>query len=153
MSARIAACAGAMFVGAALATACGTPVPSASVDVVPAGEPGRCATCHLPEYQAARSRHTGKPPTCAVCHAETGWHPATIRHGWWPLDGAHAKTECLQCHRDSPPIFHGNPSGCVDCHRKEYDEARDHASRPTTCDDCHTTSAWKPATENRHKPR
>jgi hypothetical protein len=130
----------------ALASACSA---GSSTDPIPAGTPGECARCHLPEFQSsAQKHHAGKPPVCKVCHAEDRWKPSRLNHVW-KLDGAHADTECLKCHLGSPPVFVGNDKACVACHRKDYEKARNHEHRPTTCDDCHSTTKWKPAHEKK----
>jgi hypothetical protein len=124
----------------AIATACASA--TEGNDRVPEGKDGECASCHMPEFRGA-ARHPGKkPPTCAVCHAQTGWHPTKLDHRW-PLDGAHEKADCFGCHRGDPPKFRGTKKECVDCHRDDYDRAKNHEKKPTTCDDCHTTTSWK----------
>lgn len=111
--------------------------------------PEACAACHLPEFRSAR-RHEGvKPTTCAACHGRERWHPAKLRHEW-PLDGAHAKAGCFDCHTGDPPLFRGLKRACVDCHRDDYDRAKNHKRFATTCEDCHTTEAWKTLQPHRH---
>jgi hypothetical protein len=130
----------------ALLAACGS---SASLEVDPApttGKAGRCATCHLADFQSARNHPGEKPTTCAVCHTQSGWHPSRLDHAW-PLTGAHAKAEsCFECHKGEPPVFEGTKKACVDCHESDYEKAPEHVARhfPTTCQECHGTAAWKP---------
>jgi hypothetical protein len=66
----------------------------------------------------------------------------------FPLEGAHAKAACFDCHRGPTPIFEGTTKQCSDCHQKEQASANaqveDHATFPSQCDTCHTTTAWKP---------
>lgn len=113
-----------------------------------AGPAGECATCHLHEYRATRHPlHVGtKPTTCGICHGTEAWHPSTVQHPW-PLTGAHATATCFYCHEGSPPVFRGTAKECVGCHRKDYDTSPfpGHSRFPTTCADCHSTAAWKPA--------
>jgi hypothetical protein len=126
--------------------ACGS---GASLDVSPApttGKAGRCATCHMADFQSAPEHVGEKPTTCAVCHAQERWHSSRIDHAW-PLTGAHAKAaSCFECHKGEPPVFEGTKSACVDCHRADYEKAPEHVARqfPTTCQECHGTAAWKP---------
>lgn len=134
----------AMLVGASLAGACGGSSTTLD-DSIPAGKPGQCATCHMPEFAQGGRHHVGKPPTCQVCHLETSWQPANVGHAWYVLDGAHATTECSGCHKGTPIVFEGTPKTCYGCHRKDYEQARNHEHRAKTCDDCHTTSKWKGA--------
>ena len=111
----------------------------------------RCAGCHLQEYQAVtHPPHAGvRPTTCGVCHGEAGWHPArsVLAHSF-PLEGAHAKAACFDCHRGPTPVFEGTTKLCLDCHQKEQASANaqveHHASFPSQCETCHTTTAWKP---------
>jgi hypothetical protein len=66
----------------------------------------------------------------------------------FPLEGAHAKAACFDCHRGPTPVFEGTTKRCFDCHQKEQTSANAqlafHASFPSQCDTCHTTTAWKP---------
>ena len=79
-----------------------------------------CAACHMPEFESVTHPiHPGaKPTTCAVCHTQDAGEPPVLRHEW-PLTGAHAKADCFSCHRGTPPVFHGTPNACVDCHRSD----------------------------------
>jgi hypothetical protein len=120
-----------------------------SIDVQPAS--ASCAGCHLQEYQATtHPPHAGvRPTTCAVCHGEAGWHPArsALVHSF-PLEGAHAKAACFECHGGPTPIFEGTTNQCFDCHQKEQTSANaqieHHSTFPSQCETCHTTTAWKP---------
>ncbi len=138
------------LVVAASLSAC-APAPSTTQATADAGDGGAheklqldCINCHAPEYRGARHHVGERPTTCTVCHAQTGWHPTRMAHPW-PLTGKHEKAKCFACHEGDPPRLAGTPSECVDCHKKDYDGAPNHAGRfPTTCATCHTTSAWKP---------
>ena len=118
--------------------------------------PSDCASCHMPEYRHAdHPVHVNvKPTTCAVCHSQESWHPSVLHHEWWPLTGAHEKAECKYCHTGTPAVFEGTPKACVGCHRKDYDGSKfpGHSTFPTTCADCHSTVAWKPATRKPTEP-
>jgi hypothetical protein len=109
----------------------------------------RCATCHLPEFRAARNPvHVGeRPTTCGICHTQASWRPSRLDHPW-PLTGAHAKGHCFYCHHGDAPTFRGTKSDCIDCHRAEYEKAPRHERNPTTCATCHATEAWKPPLPN-----
>ncbi len=105
-----------------------------------------CDSCHMTDFRSA-PRHVGEKPTkCAVCHASYAWHPQRVDHPFYPLDGAHAKASCFDCHRGNPPLFAGTSKECVGCHRADYDRSRfpGHSSFPLTCEKCHSVSAWKP---------
>jgi hypothetical protein len=102
-----------------------------------------CVSCHLPEYQSARGHAGERPTTCAVCHASDAWHPTGLYHEW-PLVGAHEKAKCFDCHMGDSPIFKGTPKACARCHQSDFDDAQDHVGQfPLTCEDCHTTTAWR----------
>ena len=125
------------------ASACG---PASATDPVPAeGDAGTCATCHMEDFRAAKHHLGEKPTTCAICHAQTGFHPTHMNHPW-PLTGAHEKTNCFDCHKGTPPVFAGTKRECVACHQADYDKAPHHVAEhyPTTCADCHSTTAFKP---------
>jgi hypothetical protein len=110
-------------------------------------KPAPCVACHLPEYQSAKDHQGKKPTRCEVCHASDAWHPTGLHHKW-PLVGAHEKAQCFDCHKGDPVVFNGTPKACVGCHRAEYDAAADHPGHfATTCEDCHTTVAWKTLVE------
>jgi hypothetical protein len=49
-------------------------------------------------------------------------------------------------------VYVGTPSLCVDCHQTDYDNSPffGHDAFATTCHDCHTTNAWKPAVGGTH---
>ena len=130
-----------LALAAASLLACGAQPPADA-----ARDPQACARCHLSEFASA-SHHVGeRPTTCGVCHAQTSWHPSRLEHPFWELAGAHEKAKCFFCHEGTPPAFKGTPKACVACHRPEYEKAPEHVARfPTTCEECHTTAAWKPA--------
>ena len=105
-----------------------------------------CQGCHRKDYDDAKNpKHSGLPLDCAMCHADVGFRPSSFAHPW-PLEGAHAATPCAPCHAGEPPAYKGTPKGCLDCHRKDYDSAKNplHAGLSAACTDCHTTRAWKP---------
>jgi hypothetical protein len=114
-----------------------------------------CASCHLTDYNNTTNpnhKATGIPTTCIACHNTTAWTPATFDHSKtaFPLTGAHVTVPCATCH------VNGNyttlPTLCYGCHQKDFTGTTNpnHVTSgfPTTCDTCHTTSAWDPATFN-----
>jgi hypothetical protein len=100
------------------------------------GTPKDCYSCH-----AADDEHGGQYGTdCALCHDPNGWEPAHYDHSGFPLTGAHAGVPCTQCHPGGR--FQGTPTACSACH----DEPAYHAGLfSDACNQCHTTSAWRPA--------
>jgi hypothetical protein len=112
-----------------------------------------CVTCHEPDYERAQKplhqqlQKQLYPRQCGSCHDNEHWAPAHFQHPF-SLDGQHALTACQQCHVGSPPVFAGTAKQCVGCHLSNFQGSPfpGHADFPDTCRDCHTTSAWKPAT-------
>lgn len=113
-----------------------------------AGTPLECISCHQNDFAAAREPlHTGFSVSCRECHGFTSWQPAAFDHdaSGFPLQGAHRSTACSQCHRSG---FAGTPTDCFGCHSADFNSASNprHTSFPTSCNDCHGSSAWRPAT-------
>lgn len=112
-----------------------------------------CMSCHLSDYQQARSfdhRAAGLPTTCQICHAMDSWSGAKFDHSRYTgfaLTGAHARLECTACHIGGR--YAGTPSDCYSCHRQDYTGTTNPnhvaAGFPTTCSTCHTTSTWSGA--------
>lgn len=118
----------------------------------PGDTPDQCVDCHRRNFEAARNpSHAEFSTACATCHDTSAWRPAAFNHVW-PLTGAHAKALCASCHPGDPPVYAGTRTSCVDCHRADYDASPypGHGTFPTTCQQCHTTSGWKPATGGAH---
>ena len=105
-----------------------------------------CAGCHMIDYRGAKHHAGERPTTCGVCHTQNEWHEEQkpLQHPF-ALSGKHLTISCFKCHKGEPAVFHGTPSDCVECHRKEYEGAKDHVEKfPVTCHDCHGFAAWKP---------
>ena len=112
-----------------------------------------CVVCHAADVQhALNPPHEGFPDTCGTCHSSDAWMPASFMHPW-PLNGAHAMVDdCTSCHVGDPPVYAGTPTVCVGCHQSDYDNSPfpGHSEFPTTCENCHTTTAWTPAVGGNH---
>jgi hypothetical protein len=111
-----------------------------------------CLPCHQSNYNGATNPNhvaAGIPTTCEDCHTANGWTPSTFNHSTtgFVLDGAHATLQCSACHQGT--ITGLNPN-CVSCHQNDYNNAANPnhvaAGIPTTCQQCHTTTAWIPST-------
>ncbi|MCB9367442.1 MAG: hypothetical protein H6508_09715, partial [Calditrichaeota bacterium] len=109
-----------------------------------------CVSCHAADVAAAENPDhaaAGFGTACAECHTTTNWsaeydHSAT----GFALVGAHIGPSCAECH--SGPSYAATSSECLSCHEADYAEADDppHAGQyPTTCAECHNTSAWDDA--------
>ncbi|MDX1419045.1 MAG: cytochrome c3 family protein [Rubricoccaceae bacterium] len=144
------------LLGAHAAAACTACHAAGSLDPLfqPAG-PNDCFACHQADYEGTAGSLVNHPaadlPTdCQQCHTLDTWEGAAFEHAsatGFPLVGAHVQMACETCH--SAPGFGvpGNPAGpddCFACHADDHAEA--HPGFPTTCTDCHTTSAFLPAT-------
>jgi hypothetical protein len=118
-----------------------------------AGTPTDCASCHTADLaQAVNPPHDGFSSDCSSCHNSISFSAASFAHTDFPLTGAHVTVECRGCHSGTPAVFAGTATDCVGCHRQDYDSSPypGHASFPTTCQDCHATTAWTPASGGTH---
>ena len=148
---------------AALLAACRHDVPQAVHRSDGREAPLRCVACHEPEFKSTtRPPHVGaRPESCGVCHTQSAWGHARIEHPWWQLTGAHARAaedgalagadqrvKCFWCHRGEPAQFAGTSKECIGCHAEDLQGVKfpGHDSFATTCESCHSTEAWKPAT-------
>jgi hypothetical protein len=111
----------------------------------------------------------GKATDCEACHTVDGFKPSTFsveRHAksHFPLQGAHARTLCMDCHGRSPagtpaqvtaavgsarvwmhPVF----GHCIDCHRDPHEgrfAAGGERARKDDCLACHTMDRFRPST-------
>lgn len=114
-----------------------------------------CVSCHQQDYDATTNPNHAAgsfPTTCTECHSTVSWSGASFDHSrtGWPLTGAHKTVTCLQCHGDG--VYAGKSTACASCHQQDYagttNPAHAAAGFPTTCQDCHTTTAWSGATFN-----
>ncbi len=111
-----------------------------------------CVSCHLKDFQGTTNPNhvqNGFPQTCQSCHSTTAWQPATFDHATtgFKLTGAHISTPCLQCHVNNN--YNLTNTACVSCHLTNFQNSTNpnHAklNLPQTCETCHVTSAWQPA--------
>jgi len=119
--------------------------------------PNTCAGCHTPDYNSSTNPNhvaLNLPTDCESCHTTApDWQPATfaIHNQFYQLNGAHATiaNDCAACHNGN---YNNTPNTCVGCHLADYNGTSnpDHeaANFPTTCNDCHTETAWVPANFN-----
>ncbi len=117
-----------------------------------------CVSCHESDYTAARnpSHEAGAfPPTCEQCHSTINWRPATFANHHqtaFPLTGAHVLTDCAQCHVGGQ--YTGTTTACLGCHEADYTGAQNPTHEAGafagTCENCHVTDGWRPATFTVH---
>ena len=119
-----------------------------------AGTAKDCYTCHMNDYNTAQSpnhKTLGYPTDCTQCHITTAWSPASFNHATtgFPLTGAHQAVTCAGCHQGT--IAHIDPN-CKTCHAKDNGVSQNPKHNlgnfPQQCDQCHTTSGWKPTNFN-----
>lgn len=119
-----------------------------TVGYAPGETPTECVGCHLADYEASPfPGHDTFPTTCDDCHSTAGWSPAVgFDHDWWPLENAHTNVPCASCHTAGYDPG-ATPTECVGCHLADYQSSPfpGHDAFPTTCQDCHSTVAWTPA--------
>lgn len=131
-----------------------------------------CANCHPRGFDVPvadtcmgchRDRHRGTFGTkCDGCHTTESWRPLfdpdAHRRTAFPLIGQHALIPCQQCHGDMRDrTFTRAPTGCVACHRADYDRTRltsiDHSAAGFSldCQTCHTPFRFWPARLDVHR--
>ncbi|MBI5493915.1 MAG: hypothetical protein HY904_02745 [Deltaproteobacteria bacterium] len=124
----------------------------------------RCARCHpgapatykVPEQKCvdchgAQDVHAGKLGLdCARCHTPSGGAPRFdhARMTRFPLEGAHARAECVGCHAlpergpDGQPVvdwqFRAPGKDCKTCHGDRHG-----VSAASTCARCHGMEDWR----------
>jgi hypothetical protein len=88
--------------------------------------------------------HDQFPRECDTCHIGTGWE--TIKDDFefdhfaetgTPLNGAHARAECLRCHNDRGPVEVYASRGCKGCHEDPHRRLNG-----VDCQSCHTEDTW-----------
>jgi len=110
------------------------------------GAPVECHFCHQEEAAAAVPNHpvNGWQRNCERCHDFFSWTQAPgFSHDFFPLTGAHATVNCIQCHPGGR--FVPIPTDCFACHQQDYINAPNHVANnySTNCTDCHNTIAWR----------
>lgn len=100
--------------------------------------PSTCIGCHEKD-----DKHKGRfGKKCESCHYTGTWAAWDFDHGKtrFPLDGAHKKVDCYDCHK--APLDGPNQPGraCVSCHLK--DDVHD-GGFGGQCERCHTANDWK----------
>jgi len=136
--------------GAHLSAACA----ACHVNGVYAGTSTLCYSCHQQDFEGTTDpNHVAEnyPNTCEVCHSTTTWDDASFDHNLsnFPLTGAHASLNCLDCHSQG---YTGTPTDCDACHHDNFTGATNpiHTapSFSLTCTECHSTAAWSPSSFN-----
>ncbi len=119
-----------------------------------------CVSCHLKDFQGTTNpNHVAGnfSQTCQTCHTTAAWSPATFDHSTvnFPLTGAHTvpPRQCTDCHVNNN--FNLTSTACVSCHLTDFNNATNpnhvQGGFAQTCETCHNTSAWQPATFDHSK--
>jgi len=118
-----------------------------------------CISCHQNDFKGAVSPvpHAGFPTNCEQCHDTAHWTDGKFDHSTtgFTLTGAHMDPPrvCTDCHVNNNYTL--NSTACYSCHQKDYVGAKnpDHVAGgfAQTCELCHSTSAWQPATFDHSK--
>src|SRR5207302_1049078 len=115
----------------------------------------QCYSCHAQSYQkTSNPNHMASKfsTTCEQCHTMDTWLNAKFDHATsgFPLTGAHATVACEQCHTNGNFNLTSASTACVSCHLKDFQGTTNpnHVAGgfAQTCDTCHNTAAWQPAT-------
>jgi cytochrome c7-like protein len=116
--------------------------------------PAECGNCHLSTYLATTSPNhsaAGFSRRCEDCHSVTAaaWSTSVFSHpATFPLSGAHTSLTCARCHGPGRP--HAVSGECASCHDAAFAAAANPSHTaggfPRTCQDCHTSASWRPAT-------
>jgi len=117
--------------------------------------PTTCVSCHLASFNSTTNPNhvtANFPTTCETCHSTTNWSNSTFNHTTsttFPLTGAHIALACNLCH---PSNYNAIPTTCVSCHLANFNATTNPnhitAKFSTTCETCHSTTAWVPSTFN-----
>jgi hypothetical protein len=119
-----------------------------------------CYSCHEAEYKSTTApSHVANAysTTCDQCHGTDNWLSAKFDHNsvGFPLTGGHAvpPRACTDCHANNN--FNLTSTACIGCHQKDFQGATNPSHLlsgfSTTCQQCHTTIAWQPATFDHSK--
>jgi hypothetical protein len=105
---------------------------------------GQCSDCHRDPHEARLGAD------CASCHNTGGWQGITqgsFDHARtrYPLEGAHARTECAACHPPGKPLAILGFDACATCHADEHVGQLARRDDEGACSSCHSVEAFKPA--------
>lgn len=115
------------------------------------GTPTDCWSCHQNDYQSTTDPNhalKGYSQDCTQCHNTGVWSDVNFDHNTtqFPLTGQHTQANCSDCHTSG---YTGTSTVCSACHQTDYNNTTNPnhfaAGFPNTCEDCHTTNGWHPA--------
>ena len=115
-----------------------------------------CVDCHEHNKSDMDKEHRGEngysynSNACFTCHPN-GNKEGAFNHNStaFPLKGAHAQTDCIECHSNG---YAGTSMLCSSCHTNKYNEAVNpnhvNAGISNECEICHTDENWVPSIFN-----
>jgi len=128
------------------------------------------SNCHTTDWTSTTSLGGAVPnhvamqypsQLCTTCHDTILWADGTFNHATtgWALTGYHLTTACALCHTTANGAYGltSANTACYPCHTADWNSTatlggsvpnHQTAGYPTTCDSCHTTTAWTGATFN-----
>lgn len=101
--------------------------------------PSDCNGCHEKD-DIHKQRFSSQCETCHTARAWKVWDFDHNRRTSFPLDGAHQKLDCYECHSAPMPKKVVAPKTCIGCHRK--DDTHEGGFGPR-CEHCHSATLWK----------
>ena len=118
-----------------------------------------CYSCHQTDYAVPTTQLTlqlGFPTTCELCHGTSVWTDSTFNHNTttFPLTGSHIRAAAPVHGLPRQQQLHHLADYCIGCHQSDYNSTTNpgHSAQqqffPTTCQNCHNTTAWTGATFN-----
>ena len=112
-----------------------------SCHVTPAFRDARrdCVGCHVKDDQ-----HKGRlGADCSTCHNARAWKIWDFDHTRrtrYPLEGAHAKLNCIACHTAPGEKVPALATNCISCHAVDDVHGGNFGSQ---CERCHTSRSFK----------
>ena len=113
---------------------------------------GACTICHALHDQAFVAQHRlDYGEDCTACHdGQDQMADFDHQNTAFPLEGAHARQPCSECHKLEPArssgkilaLFTGVPQSCEQCHAGINPHPGIFSS---DCATCHETQSWSPA--------
>lgn len=106
----------------------------------------QCIACHTePDARFIVEHREQFGDGCLECHDGVDRMSDYDHNRFFLLDGRHREIDCEDCHAQR--VYKGAPTECSGCHAEPDIHAGDFGS---SCQDCHTTTAWSPALLLKH---
>jgi hypothetical protein len=111
-----------------------------------------CQDCHKDEHNGQFAKRAAGSD-CSACHTESGYKPTRFdrtahNKSSFPLEGKHADLPCVKCHQPEgkAAVYKTGKLICSACHEDKHDKQFTSAPFENRCDQCHTTTSFKPDT-------